>query len=136
LYETRGFSIARVEGGREFSCITNELLTTPINIANTGDHVAEVERSIHTIKERGFGEITVTRGKEHLFLGMNIDFHKDGTATIKMKDYIKEAIADFGESITREATTPAKKTLFEIDESREMVEMSKSLTKKLFDGNC
>jgi hypothetical protein len=54
---------------------------------------------INKIEER-FGEMTVTRGKEHLFLGMNIDFHKDGTATIKMKDYIKEAIADFGESIT------------------------------------
>jgi hypothetical protein len=71
---------------------------------------------INKIEER-FGEMTVTQGKEHLFLGMNIDFHKDGTATIKMKDYMKEAIADFGESITREAMTPAKKTLFEIDES-------------------
>jgi hypothetical protein len=71
---------------------------------------------INKIEER-FGEMTVTRGKEQLFLGMNIDFHEDGTATIKMKDYIKEAIADFGESITRTATTPAKKTFFEIDES-------------------
>jgi hypothetical protein len=33
-----------------------------------------------------------------------------------LKDYIKEAIADFGESITRSATTPAKKNLFQIDE--------------------
>jgi hypothetical protein len=33
-----------------------------------------------------------------------------------MKEYIKEAIADFGESITQLATTPAKKNLFEIDE--------------------
>ena len=33
-----------------------------------------------------------------------------------MKDYIKDAIADFGESITRSATSPAKKNLFKIDE--------------------
>jgi hypothetical protein len=31
---------------------------------------------------------------------MNITFHDDGTVSVKMKDYIKEAIADFGEDIT------------------------------------
>jgi hypothetical protein len=34
-----------------------------------------------------------------------------------MKDYIKEAIADFPEDIVRSAATPAKKNLFEIDEA-------------------
>jgi hypothetical protein len=34
-----------------------------------------------------------------------------------MKDYIKEAIAHFGEDITRSATTPAKRNLFEIKEN-------------------
>jgi hypothetical protein len=43
---------------------------------------------------------------------MNIDLHKDGTATIKMKEYIKEAIADFGEEITRTATTPRQRKAF------------------------
>jgi hypothetical protein len=48
---------------------------------------------------------------------MNISFHNDGTASILMKDYIKEAIAHFGEDITRSATTPAKRNLFEIKEN-------------------
>jgi hypothetical protein len=52
LYETRGFTITRVEGDREFSCIRNDFLPTPVNIADADDHVAEVERSIRTIKER------------------------------------------------------------------------------------
>ena len=52
LYETRGFTITRVEGDQEFSCITNDLLPTPLNIADADDHVAKVERSIRTIKER------------------------------------------------------------------------------------
>jgi hypothetical protein len=73
-----------------------------------------VSHVIEKIEER-FREMTVTRGKEHIFLGMNLSFHKDGTASIRMKDYIKEAIAYFGESSTRSATTPAKKNLFEID---------------------
>ena len=74
-----------------------------------------VSHVIEKIEDR-FGEMTVTRGKEHVFLGMNISFHDDGTASIKMKDYIKEAIIHIGEDITRSATTPAKKNLFEIKE--------------------
>jgi hypothetical protein len=64
--------------------------------------------------EARFGQMTVTQGKEQVFLGMNIKFHKDGTASIMMKDYIKEAIAAFGKGITSSAMTPAKKNLFEI----------------------
>jgi hypothetical protein len=75
-----------------------------------------VSHVIQKIEAR-FGEMAVTRGKEHVFLGMNITFHNDGTASIVMKDYIKEAIAHFGEDITRFATTPAKRNLFEIKEN-------------------
>jgi hypothetical protein len=75
-----------------------------------------VSHVIQKIEAR-FGEMAVTRGKEHVFLGMNIGFHNDGTASIVMKDYIKEAIAHFGEDITRSATTPAKRNLFEIKEN-------------------
>jgi hypothetical protein len=67
--------------------------------------------------EQKFGKMTVTRGKEHVFLGMDIKFHTNGTADIKMKDYIKEAIDEFGEDITRSAATPAKRDLFDIDEN-------------------
>jgi hypothetical protein len=42
-----------------------------------------------------FGKMTVTRGKEHTFLGMNLSFQEDGTASLKMKEYIKLATADF-----------------------------------------
>jgi hypothetical protein len=78
-----------------------------------------VTRVIESIKKK-FEKMTVTRGKEHVFLGLNISFNdKDGTANIKMKDYIKEAIAEFGEDITRTTTTPAKRNLFEIDETSE-----------------
>jgi hypothetical protein len=75
-----------------------------------------VSHVIQKIEAR-FGEMAVTRGKEHVFLAMNISFHNDGTASIVMKDFIKEAIAHFGEDITRSATTPAKRNLFEIKEN-------------------
>jgi hypothetical protein len=65
-----------------------------------------------------FGKMAVMRGREHTFLGMNLSFHEDGTASIKMKEYIKQALADFGESITNYLIgdrTPAKKNLYKID---------------------
>jgi hypothetical protein len=51
---------------------------------------------LHVIEkiEAKFGKMTVTRGKEHVFLDMNIIFHENGTVSIKMKDYMKEAIAE------------------------------------------
>ena len=52
--------------------------------------------------------MTVSRGKQHEFLGMEIIYNKNGTATIDMRRYIAEAIDDFPEPITRAAATPAQ----------------------------
>ena len=79
-----------------------------------------VTNIIETIEGR-FGKMTVTRGKDHVFLGMNISFLKNGTVSVNMKDYIKEAMADFGEDITRNATTPAKRNLFDTDDTDEQL---------------
>jgi hypothetical protein len=67
--------------------------------------------------EEHFGTMTVTRGKEHVFLGMNIRYTDEHTAMISMKDYLKEAIAESEMEITRTASTPANKGLFEVNES-------------------
>jgi hypothetical protein len=45
---------------------------------------------IEKIEER-FGKMTVVRGKEHVFLGMNIRYTDEGTAVIVMKDYFSGA---------------------------------------------
>jgi len=66
--------------------------------------------------EAKFGKMTVTRGKHHVFLGMDIIFNdNDGTVTILMKEYLKEAIADSGTDASKVAPTPAKKDLFTVD---------------------
>ncbi len=44
-------------------------------ISHVDDKV--VSNVIEKIEER-FGKMTVTRGKEHVFLGMGISFHDDG----------------------------------------------------------
>jgi hypothetical protein len=82
---------------------------------------------IKKIEER-FGEMAVTRGKKHVFLGMDIEFHDNGTVSVKMKEYIKEAIQDFGEDIVQSVATPAKKDLFKTDESSPLLSQHDSET--------
>jgi hypothetical protein len=74
-----------------------------------------VTRVIETL-EGNFGKMTVTRGREHVFLGMNIRYNDNQTATITMKQYLEEALAECHMNITYEAATPAKRNLFEVDE--------------------
>jgi len=67
--------------------------------------------------EAKFGKMTVTRGKHHVFLGMDITFNNNGT--------VKEAIADSGMDASRVAATPAKRDLFAINEKFEHLEKKK-----------
>ena len=85
---------------------------------NKISHVNEnvVEEVVTKIEEK-FGKMAVTRGNKHVFLGMEIELNNDGTVTLDMSEYVNEAIEDFLDDINHEATTPAKKSLFEIDES-------------------
>jgi hypothetical protein len=72
--------------------------------------------------EQHFGKLTVTRGKEHIFLGMHIRYTEERTAEITMKDYLLEAIDECGLEITRIASTPAKRTLFKVSDRSERLD--------------
>jgi hypothetical protein len=62
--------------------------------------------------------MTVTRGREHVFLGMHVKYTEKNTAIITiMKDYLREAIAESELGIKRQAATPATRELFEENES-------------------
>ena len=67
--------------------------------------------------EGKFGKMTVTRGRDHVFLGMDISYNDRGTATITMKNYLKEAIQESGLNISKAVATPANRELFEVDEA-------------------
>ncbi len=62
--------------------------------------------------EQHFGKMTVVRGRQHTFLGMEIAFNDDGTVRIGMKSYIEDTIKCFGEIVTKKVTTPAQKNIF------------------------
>ncbi len=65
--------------------------------------------------ESKFGKMTVTRGKEHTFLGMDIKFNDNETVTISMNKHLEEAISTSGIVVTKTATTPAQKNFFEVE---------------------
>ena len=73
-----------------------------------------------------FGDIVITRGKEHSFLGMDITFTGDGTLEISTKDYVKEAVKQFSEDVSKVVSMPASHGLFTIDAESPLLSTEKS----------
>jgi len=68
--------------------------------------------------EKKFGKMRVTRGKKHVFLGMNITFNGNGTFSVLMKEYLDESIDNFEKIdgiIVSTTTTPANKVMFAVN---------------------
>ena len=76
---------------------------------------ANVVSEVLKIIKAHFGDLTVSRGKKHTFLGMNITIRKDKKVQIEMKDQVKETILAFDEDVTTSATTTAALHLFDIN---------------------
>ena len=84
-----------------------------------------VDEVITKIEER-FGKMTVKRGKQHVFVGMDIDFIEKGKVKITMRNHLEEAIEVFGGDITMGATTPATRSLFEVNENLTLLDPKKA----------
>ena len=65
--------------------------------------------------QKQFNKMTVTSGKEHSFVRMDIVFRNDGKFEIAMKEYLRESIDAFDETISKAAQTPAKVNLCDED---------------------
>ncbi len=72
-----------------------------------------------------FGSLSITRGSEHAYVGMDFRFPGDGSVHIMAKDYIKEAIQDFGEDVSVGAMTPAGNDLFTIKDEENLLPKTK-----------
>ena len=89
--------------------------------------VSDIIKSI----EAKFGKMSVTRGMDYVFLGMNIKFRRDGTLCILMKEYLEDAIDEFkkiGEDLVVTTTTPATKSLFVVNPYSEALGLDKTKT--------
>jgi hypothetical protein len=79
--------------------------------------------------ESKFGAMTITRGRQHEFLGMNITFHDDGTASILMPSYIQTSIDESGLNLSpTTCPTPCAGSLFTIDPNSPRLSQAASAT--------
>ena len=81
-----------------------------------------VDKVIQQIEAK-FGKMTVTRGKRHTFVGMDIEFQADGTVALSMEEYIKECVSLY-EPQLKTYKTPAAGTLFDDDTPEKAEELS------------
>ena len=70
-----------------------------------------------TFTNDGVGEVRVSCGKIHQYLGMELTYCENGTVKVGMTDYIKNMVDEFQEEIKGTAATPAQEHLFSVDES-------------------
>ena len=78
-----------------------------------------IDKVLENIKQH-FGEMKITRGKKHTFVGLNFEMLEDGTIKLNMKDYLIECIHSFQNvdcEIEGRANTPGKHDLFTLDEN-------------------
>ena len=60
------------------------------------------------------GKVKVSRGKEHKYLGIILDYSTPGCIKVDMQKYVLDMIATFPIAINKSAATPASQHLFEV----------------------
>ena len=74
--------------------------------------------------EQKFVKMSVKRGQRHTFVGVDIYFNNDGTVTLSMEDYVSECIEKYKSELKNKAVTPAKGTLFDVDEGDDTINLT------------
>ena len=68
-----------------------------------------------------YGELSVSRGKNQTYLGMDFDYTTSGEVKIGMKGYLTEILEDFPEDLNMIPVTPAAMHLFDIDPNAKLL---------------
>ena len=95
---------------------------------NKISHVdASVNSDVLNILKGRFGDLTITRGKQHKFLGMGMTFNDNGTVKIEMKKLLSDTIKMVDEkSLSNKVSSPATKKLFHISEEPKQLDTKQS----------
>ena len=78
--------------------------------------------------EDKFPGLTITRGKEHDFLGMHIRYTEDKKVALNLNHHILEAIEMFGEDLGSEVATLAGNWLFKTNDNARKLGKKKAET--------
>jgi hypothetical protein len=74
-----------------------------------------------------FGNITISRGKKHNFLGTDIEIREDGMIEMTMIPHIQDAIDSFGSLCGYKVTSPAAAHLWDVNEDCEVLDEEKAI---------
>jgi hypothetical protein len=74
---------------------------------------AVVERILKRLSDI-YGDLSITRGKKHTLVGMDLEFDK-GEVKVSMEPYLQEALEAFPEEIDKTVTSPAADHLYKIN---------------------
>ena len=77
-------------------------------------------------KYGAIGELKVTQGDEHVYLGMDFDFSVEGCVKVDMTKYVKEMLEEYPEELKGKSMTPANEKLFKVNESSTRLEKEKA----------
>jgi hypothetical protein len=89
-----------------------------------------LRQEYESIFEDGSGEMTVSRGKVHKYLGMTLDYTVRGQVKISMLDYVDEILTAFDKAEPKGAgikTSAAPENLFVVDEDCEKLQPDKAV---------
>ena len=108
-----------IDGKQMTICYHVDDCKTSHEDSEVNDRMIEWLRSEYeSIFEDGSGQMTVSRGKVHTYLGMKLDFTTKGQVKITMFDYIEEILTAFDKAEpkgTGTKTSAAPENLFTID---------------------
>ena len=74
-------------------------------------------------------KMSVTRGKKHRYLGMDMDYSTPGVLQVLIVKYIQDILDDFPELITKSAPTPHTDNLFKVRDPEEAEFLDESLAR-------
>jgi hypothetical protein len=89
-----------------------------------------LRQEYESIFEDGSGQMTLSRGKVHKYLGMTLDYTIRGQVKIMMIDYVEEILTAFDKADPKGGgtkTSAAPETLFKIDKDCEKLQPSKAV---------
>jgi len=80
------------------------------------------------IKEisKHFGDLAMTRGRSHNFLGINILLGEDCLVEISQHDQVQEALNKFGETYGHHVSSPCANRLWDVNENAKKLSKERS----------
>jgi hypothetical protein len=89
-----------------------------------------IRQEYDSIFEDGYGEMTVSRGKIHKYLGMTLDYTVRSQVKITMFDYVDEILTAFDKAEPKGGgtkTSAAPESIFKVDENCEKLKQDKAV---------